>query len=1027
MDNNKVFKVRWWQKCLITLILSSYTLAASSQQQSVSGTVRDAADGTTLPGVTVLVKGTQNGAVTDIDGRYYISVPVDAVLIFTYIGFEYIEQNVEGRSTINVEMRTDVEELSEVVVIGYGQIEKGDVTGVVTKIDEKQFNNGMLTSPEQLIAGKVAGVQITSNSGEPGGGISIRIRGGSSLQGGSDPLYVVDGVPLEKTGGVAGTRNPLSFINPSDIADITILKDASASAIYGARAASGVIIITTKTGQSGKPKFSYDGSASVSSIVDRVNMLSAPEFVFTVERKGPRNIGDLGYNDVLYDTDWLDEVIQTAIGQNHNLSASFGIKESTTMRVSINYQNLNGVLNTSSTERMAGSLNLIHKMFNDDLTIKLNTKHSVINNRFAPNVVGSALIYAPTQPVRIDDGSFFQWDSPLSPANPVSVVENTFNIGRSQRNLISLNLDYDLPFLEGLSVKLNYAVDRSDGKSQVVNQALNRNADLGGFSYYEDFTQSNLIEAYVNYSTNVSFGKIDFLGGYSYQDFERGVKQSYRKVDTVNVGALNIGDPLAYLSTGDLDAYGNLLEQPLVFGEAENRLISFWGRANISILDKYLLTATLRRDGSTRFAPSKRWGLFPSLAAGWRIIDEPFMKGATNVFSNLKARASYGTTGNQDFADYAYIGFYEYGDNKAQYIFGQDTVNTVRPNAVDPDIKWEETTSWNVGVDYGFLEGRLTGSVDLYNKKTSDLLLFVTFPIGQLPGDRAFTNVAEFESKGIEFLVNSILLDKSDARIDIGFNAAYNKNEILKLNKSSLANDFGIQTGGISGDVGQSIHILRAGRPNPAFLVYQHKRDANGNPIPDGEDANGDGRRNNLDMYVDQLTVDTDEDGIPDAGDGIINENDLIAYKQTSPDWIFGMTSNVSYKKWDLAMTFRASLGNYVYNNVFSQFGAYEGTDNVFSPNNIHISAYDNDFTKRQLLSDIYVENASFVRLDNITIGYSFSKENVFNARAYFTASNLLTISGYGGIDPEAGGLGGIDNNLYPRSKTFVLGLNLTF
>lgn len=1005
----------WKMKYLLSMIFLMTCLIASAQKKTVTGTITDASDGVTLPGVTVQVKGTMSGASTDIDGRFSLEVAATDVLVFSYIGFRQVEITVGGRTVIDVALEADIQELSEIVVVGYGQVEKGDVTGVVNKIDERQFNNGMLTSPEQLIAGKVAGVQITSNSGEPGGGISIRIRGGSSLQGGSEPLYVVDGIPLEKGGGVAGTRNPLSFINPSDIADITILKDASAAAIYGSRAASGVVIITTKSGGTGKPQFSYDGSVSVSTLVDEVKMLNTEEFVFTVGRKGPRNLGDLGYEDVLYNTKWIDEVLQTAIGHNHNLSASFGIKDNTSARVSINYQNLDGIINTSNTERIAASVNLTQKMLDNDLTIKLNSKHSIINNRFAPNVVGSALIYAPTQPVFIGENEYFQWNSNLAPANPVSSIANTFNIGRSMRNLVGLNLDYKLPFLEGMSVKFNYALDRQDGQSQVTNYSLGRAGDLGGFSYFEDYTQSNLFEAYLNYVKELSFGKVDVLAGYSYQDFNRSVKTSYRKQDTVDVEELAITSPTDYFSISDLNGFGNLLEQPLVFGETENRLISFWGRANIGIKDKYLITATIRKDGSTRFAPSNRWGIFPSLAVGWRVIDEPFMESMTDVFSNLKARVSYGITGNQDIADYAYIPFYQDGDDRAQYIFGQDTINTIRPNAVDPSIKWEETASLNAGIDFGFFNGRLTGSFDVYNKVTSDLLLDITFPIGQLPGDRAITNVAEFESKGFEVLLNTIVVDQEDFRVDVAFNAAYNKNEIKKLNKSALADDFGIQTGGISGDVGQSIQILRVGQPNPAFLVYEHIRDGNGAPIPDGEDNNNDGLRNDLDMYVDQ------------NNDGVINENDLIAYKQAAPDWIFGLTSNVAYKKWDLAMTFRASLGNYVYNNVFSQYGSFQGVDNPFSPNNIHISAYDNDFTERQLLSDVYIENASFLKLDNITVGYSFEKEDLFRARAYFTASNLLAISGYSGIDPEAGGLNGIDNNLYPRSRTFVLGVNLTF
>lgn len=1017
MKSKRIINSQWGLRgFLFFMLLGSFFQVVS--QQTVTGMVTDASDGTTLPGVTIQVKGTQNGVATDIDGRYTISVSPQDVLVFTYIGYKTTERNVGNRTTIDVSLETEIQELSEIVVIGYGQVEKGDVTGVVNKVDEKQFNKGMLTSPEQLIAGKVAGVQVTQNSGEPGGGISVRIRGGSSLLGGNSPLYVVDGIPLNPD-GVSGSRNALSFINPADIADITILKDASAAAIYGSRAASGVVIITTKSGKSGKPQFTYDGSVSVSSIVDRVDMLSTEEFVFTVERKGPRNLPLLGYNDQLYDTDWLDEILQTAIGHNHNLGASFGIKENTSARVSVNYQNLDGILKTSNTERIAGSVNLSHKMLNDDLTIKLNTKHSLINNRFAPNVVGTALIYAPTQPIRIDDGSFFQWTQPLAPSNPVSVIESTHNIGRSIRNLIGLNLDYKLPFVEGLSVNLNYALDRSDGLSQQVNYSLQRSSsDNGFFGYFEDYSESNLLEGYLKYEKEISFGKLDVMGGYSYQDFDRRRKVAYQKPDTLLIDDLNISDPLSYLSRGELEAYGNRLFVPQNTLDTDNRLISFWGRANLSIKDKYLITATLRRDGSSRFGPSNRWGLFPSAAIGWRIIDEPFMDEMTDIFSNLKVRVGYGITGNQEIGNFLYEPIYEFGDDRAQYIFGNDTINTVRPLAVDPDIKWEETESWNVGLDFGFMEGRLNGSIDLYKKVTSDLLLEITFPIGQLPGDRAVTNVAEFESKGFELMLNSVVIEQNDLKIDVSFNAAYNQNKILKLNKSAQSDEFGIQNGGISGDVGQTIQVLRVGQPNPAFLVYQRRRDSNGNPIPDGDDFNNDGSANDLDLYVDQ------------NGDSTINESDLIAYKSPLPDWTFGLTTNVTYKKFDLAMTWRASLGNHVYNNVFSQYGTYDGTNNIFSPNNIHSIAYTYDFTERdekQLLSDIYVEDASFVKLDNITLGYSFKANDLFDGRVYFTASNLLAISGYRGIDPEAGGLGGIDNNPYPRSRTYVLGVNLTF
>ncbi|MEQ6165897.1 TonB-dependent receptor [Ekhidna sp. MALMAid0563] len=1010
MKSNRIINSQWRLKGFLFFMLLASIFQVSGQQ-TVSGTVTDSQDGTTLPGVTIQVKGTQKGVATDIDGNYSIEVNTNDVLVFSYIGYQTVEQAVGTRTSIDISLSSDIQELSEIVVVGYGQVEKGDVTGVVNKIDAKEFNKGVLTSPTNLIAGKVAGVQVVSNDGAPGSGVSIRIRGGTSLTAGNEPLYVVDGVPLEND-GVAGVRNPLNFINPADIADITVLKDASSAAIYGSRGANGVVIITTKSGTAGKIQVSYDGSYNLGVNGPGVDMLNAAEFAFTVERKGPRNLEDLGTSN----TDWFDEVTQTAQAHNHNLGVSFGGKTNTG-RVSLNYQNVDGLLKTDNLERISGAVNFTQNLLNDDLKVGINTKHSIINNRFAPNVVGSALVFDPTQTVFANDtttGGYFEWSSPLAPGNPVAQIDQTFNIGKTVRNLIGANLNYKLPFLDGLSVKVNYAYDNSKGKSQVT-RLINQKAGQvnGGFSTFEDSRTSNLLETYLNYNTELSFGKLDLIAGYSYQDFTRNVDRSLFKRDTVALTLLNISNPNDFISESKLDEIRPYLDEPLIF-ELENRLISFWGRANLSIRDKYLITATVRRDGSTRFGKANRWGLFPSVAVGWRLIDEPFAEGIQNVMSNLKLRASYGVTGNEEIGDYLYVNLYQQSDDRAAYIFGQDTVNTFRPNAVDPNIKWEETKSLNFGIDYGFLEGRIYGSIDVYRKLTTDLLFNIAFPIGTLTGDRAVTNIGEMENKGFEFMLNSVVIDKSDLKLDLGFNAAYNRNEILKLDNSNLPDFQGYTTGGISGDVGQSIQILKVGYPANSFFVYQHKMGANGKPIPDGEDVNNDGLRNDLDMYVDQ------------NDDGVINEDDLRPYKKPAPDWILGLTGNLTYKKFDAALTFRGQIGGYVYNNVQSQYGSYQGVDNAFAPNNIHISAYENDFTERQLLSDIYVENASFLKLDNITVGYSIDSFEKVKARVYITATNLLTITGYSGVDPEAGILG-IDNNLYPRSRNFLAGVNITF
>ncbi len=475
---------------------------------------------------------------------------------------------------------------------------------------------------------------------------------------------------------------------------------------------------------------------------------------------------------------------------------------------------------------------------------------------------------------------------------------------------------------------------------------------------------------------------------------------------------LNISDPLAFLTTGDLSGRSDYLQQPIT-NDWENRLISFWGRANFSILDKYVLTGTLRRDGSTRFGKRNRWGLFPSLAAKWRILDESFSDPLKGVFSDLSVRLSYGVTGNQEIGDYLYVNLYEISGERAQYILGNDTIPTYRPNAVDPDIKWEETRSLNAGIDYGLFDGRLHGSFDVYRKLTTDLLFNIAFPIGTLTGDRAVTNIGELENKGIEFLLNTVAIDRTDTKLNLTFNAALNRNEILKLDNSNLPDFQGYTTGGISGDVGQSVQILKVGHSANSFFVYEHRRIGD-KPISDNVDFNDDGIKNDLDIYVDQ------------NDDGRINEDDLRPYENPAPDVILGLTANASYKQFDLAMTFRSQIGGYVYNNVESQYGAYEGVNNAFAPNNIHLSAFTNDFSDRQLLSDYYVENASFLRLDNITLAYNFDLGSKIKSRAYFTGTNLLTLTGYNGLDPEAG-INGIDNNLYPRSRTFVFGINVNF
>lgn len=1019
---------------LIIVAIVALQSAPSFAQSLVSGKVTDANDGTGLPGVTIQLKGSPTvGTITGLDGSYSLNVPENSTLIFSYIGYVTEEVLVGDRTIIDVPLAIDVEELSEVVVIGYGQVEEGDITGVVNKVDSKEFNQGQLTSPDQLLAGKVAGVQISANSGEPGGGNSIRIRGGTSLGASSDPLFVVDGIPLSPN-GVAGGRNPLNFINPNDIQDITVLKDASAAAIYGSRGANGVIIITTKGGKKGL-QITVDQNFSVSEVVDRVDMLTTDEFRFVAEDRFSPYLPQFGGSDTLgrSDTDWYDAVLQTANANNTNIGVAFG-GTSTSGRVSFNYQEVEGVLKTSSTERFNISSNITQKLFNDDLTLTFTSKSSLIYNRFAPVVIGSALIFDPTQsiynPENVASGGYFEWRNSNAPGNPVAQIDQTFNIGRNFRNLVGGTAEYKIPFVQGLSFKVNYSYDLAKGRSQntqlenpnsetVASNGANR--PLGFFSYFEEERESELLETYLNYGIETGVGKLDLIAGYSNQsfDFRQPVRLNNQGTVQVPINELGLNSSHSRLERFLKDDELNDIE-PLLFvpnpNETENRLISYWGRANFAIQDKYLLTATIRRDGSTRFGRDNRWGLFPSAALGWRIMDEPFAQGLESVFSTLKLRVSWGITGNQEIADYAYIGQFIESDDGAQYILGNDTLRTFRPDAVDPNIKWEETSSINFGLDFGFFKGRLYGTLDYYEKYTNDLLFDIAFPIGTLTGDRAITNIGEMENKGVELQLNAITVDKPDLRVDLTFNAAYNKNEITKLDNSNLPDFQGYQdlNSFIAGDVGQTIQILKVGESVKTFFVYEHLRDEAGNPVNDNTDTDGDGDEDLMDMYVDQNK------------DGVINEDDLRPYKNALPDWILGFTGTASYKNFDLAFTLRSQLGNYVYNNVESQYGNFEGIDgDLFAPANIHSSALEYDFDDRQLFSDVYVEDGSFLKLDNITLGYTFDFQKSMRLRTYFTASNLLVITGYRGLDPELG-TSGIDNNIYPRSRTFLLGVNLT-
>lgn len=962
----------------------------------ITGTVIDDT-GEPLIGVNISLKNNaSSGTISDIDGKYAIEAGPGDTLSYSYIGFSTIDRAVGNESVIDVTMGEASELLNEVVVVGYGTLTKKDLTGTVTKIGTKDFNKGSIATPEALLNGKVAGLQITTG-GAPGSGSEIKLRGQTSLNASSRPLFVVDGVPLEDN-GVAGGRNPLTFINAADIESMTVLKDASAAAIYGSRGASGVIIITTKGGKAGKTRISYNGNVSTQLFTGDSGFLSPNNFRNAILAKAPQENEFLGEQN----TDWVDEITQSPISTEHTLSISGGT-DRLTYNLSAGFLNANGIIKTSQHQKksLAGSIST--RLLNDNLSVKVNTRTSFIDDQFAPNTYGAALSFDPTRPVLDEDspyGGFFQWTNDgLATKNPVSTIELTDNKGNSIRTLNSLELTYDIPGVDGLSITSRGSLDFQNGTSRFFQDPVlwdNRNG--GTLSNAETTNITKQIETYASYSRELNSlnSKFTFTAGHSYLNTERD-----QDVDFGNGLEIIDGE---YQYTTDIGQDSFLVT---------NKLASFFGRLNYTYDEKYLLSASLRRDGSSRFGPNNRWGTFSSFAFGWRILQEDWASGLANTFDNLKLRIGYGVTGNERFGDYLYNTFYFYGTPDASYQFGDEFVPTLRGTGVDPDVKWEETKSTNIGLDFGLFNNRLNGSIDVYQKFTDDLLFNAAPSAFTNISDRIVTNIGEMTNKGLELSINTVMLDGDNWDWDMGFNFTYNDNEITKLDNTNDTTFIAYETGGISGDVGQTIQVLQQGEVFSAFRSYEHILGANGNPLNDIDDHNGDGIPNDLDIYVDQ------------NGDGVINEDDLIINGNPNPRYIIGLTNNVRWKNWDLAATLRSNLGMNVYNNVASGSGFYDRLDDR-KTNNIHESAFDNDFTNRQLKSSVYITDGSFLKLDNVTISYSLSNAAMFSSlRIYTTASNLLTLTGYDGIDPEVAG--GIDNNQYPRSRTFLVGVSANF
>ncbi|WP_445664918.1 SusC/RagA family TonB-linked outer membrane protein [Fodinibius sp. AD559] len=984
------------KKLLITSCLVLGLTLPGLAQSSVSGTVTDAQSGETLPGVNITVKNMpERGTATNANGTYNLNVPsLQDTLVYSFVGFVKQEVPINGRTTIDVSLSPDVQQLEDVVVIGYGTQQREDQTGSITSVSSEDFNEGAITSAQELFQGKASGVSVTSGDGAPGSGATIRIRGGSSLTASNDPLYVIDGVPLDG-GGVAGMRNPLNTINPNDIESITILKDASATAIYGSRASNGVVLIETKTAEQGQDlQVSYTGKASYQTIPKMLDVYSADEFRNIIEQQHGQNAVDL-LGDT--NTKWQDQIYNPAFSQDHNLSLA-GSTGFLPYRVSLGFSDNSGILKTSDMERLTGSVTLNPSFFDDNLEVNLNLKGMRVDNFFANRgAIGSAVYFDPTQPVMVgneDDpwGGYYTWTNsqgnpiPIAPANPVAMLEQQNDISTIYRSIGKLKLDYTPDFFSNITATLNLGYDYSDtGEGQVrvqENAAFQYDGSgIGGlWTDYNQRKENELLDFYIKYQNDFPSieSSVDFTAGYSW---EHHLEES------------------SNFSTNRLRQDTTVVYSDTDFA-TENYLLSTFGRLNYSYKDKYLLTGTIRYDGTSRFSEDNRWGLFPSLALAWKVHEEPFLSEFEKL-SQLKLRLGYGVTGQQRInqGDYPYLGTYTQSQPTASYLFGNEFVQTLRPEGYNQNLKWEETTTYNIGMDYGFFDGRLNGSLEGYYRKTTDLLNVVTPPAGTNLTNSILSNIGSLEVKGLEFSVTSIPLSTEDSYWEVSFNATHSVNEITKLTAGDNPGYEGVRHGGIS--IGNTIQVHSVGYPRSSFYVYEQVYDENGDPIEG--------------VYVDR------------NNDGVINSSDLYRYQSPDSDVSFGFSSRYEYKNWDASFSARAEIGNYVFNNVAagaSYIGLYNSTGYL---SNTTTQLEDTEFWSSRFLSDHFVENASFLRMDNITVGYTFSQlpDVVKSMRLAATVQNAFVISNYDGLDPEI--FGGIDGNIYPRPRTFVLSASLNF
>ena len=998
------------------LLLSA---SAFAQSITVKGNVKDET-GEPVLGATVRVVGQKNGAVTDLDGNFSIAADAKSELEISYVGYETVK--IQAQPNLLVQLKNESQTLNDVVVIGYGIAKKNDLTGSVTAIKPDEKNRPLVSSAQEMMQGKIAGVNVTTSNGGPGGGATIRVRGGSSLNANNDPLIVIDGMAMDNQ-GVKGAPNALAMVNPNDIESFTVLKDASATAIYGSRGSNGVIIITTKKGRgNAAPKVSYSGNVSMSMLANKFDVLNGDEYrdfinsYYGADSDAAKLLGTAN-------TDWQDEIYRTAISTDHNVTVAGGVK-GMPFRASLGYTDQNGILKTSNYQRYTASLNLSPSFFEDHLKVNANGKFMYAKTRYANNdAVGEALRMDPTQPVRSDDPRFVNYNgytawtqvtndkSPLpkdtyptfantnAAKNPVALLNEKNDRANSYDFLGNVEVDYKVHGFEDLRLHANASGDWANGKQKTDM------ADWGPSNFYwgnSGFVKENkynlALSTYAQYYKDFSKTQhFDIMGGYEWTHVKYWGNNFYRDTRT-EMG--KSADQIAALTDKDYNSYKK--EE----WKQEYYIVSFFGRMNYIAFDRYMLTATIRRDGSSRF--KEHWATFPAFAFGWKVNEEKFLKNV-NWLDELKLRLGYGKTGQQDINNnYAYFASYNENINTTNGRYPLVGVNPSgvmsRPDAYNQDLKWETTTTYNAGLDFSVLRDRIRGSVDYYYRKTTDLINDASVSAGSNFRNQVKSNIGSLENKGIEASLTVRPVQTKDWQVEVTGNFTYNKNEITELTGEAAM----IKTGGINAGTGNQCQVHTVGKPASSFYVYQQVYGADGLPLEG--------------VFVDR------------NNDGNISEEDRYCYKSPAAPYLAGLSARIQYKNWDLGFNLRGSFGNYVFNDRQAGYANVEKRyDSSFAyiQNTTPTAVKNNWKTYSWVLSDYFVENASFVKLDNITLGYSFQNlfkggsYNGLNGRVYLTATNVATITNYSGQDPEV--FGGIDNSIYPRPFSMTLGVNINF